>query len=489
MLELTAETSVLGTHWTLLLADDLDPEGSMKVIAPYEGELIATVDTCGVAHVDRALQTAYRMYCDRDRWLPPYERTGVLERAARIMTKEHAHLAMLVSREAGKPLTDSHVEVARAIDTIRLAVNEIRTHAGEVIPMGVADPAQDRVAFTTHEPIGVVVAVSAFNHPLNLVVHQVASAVAAGCPVIVKPAPDTPLSCLRFVQMLHQAGLPRSWAQVVTTAAIPVAEKLVTDDRVGMLSFIGSSKIGWMLRSKLSPGTRCALEHGGCAPVILAKDADRELALEAVLKGGFYHAGQVCVSVQRVYVPRGHVQEFAATLARRAGELRLGDPTDSRTQVGPLIRPEEVDRVHSWVMEAVAEGATCLSGGRQRGRSGYECTVLLNPPSTAKVSRLEVFGPVVCVYGYDVLDDAIDEANSVPFAFQGAVFTRDLDLAMHVYRRLDASAVVHNDHSAFRTDGMPFAGLHQSGLGVGGIPFSIREMQVQKMLVMNPGKL
>jgi len=487
VLDLMADTTDIDAHWPLLLAADSTPAGLMRVAAPFDGSLIATVETCGAEHVEQALAAAYQQYSDKGRWLPTYERSGILERAARIMTKEHARLAMLIAREGGKPLTDSQVEVTRAIDTVRLAVNEIRTHAGDVIPMNVADGMPDRIAFTTHEPIGVVVAVSAFNHPLNLVVHQAAAAIAAGCPVIVKPSPSTPLSCLRFVQILHQAGLPRGWAQVITTTATALAEQLVTDRRVGMFSFVGSSRVGWMLRSKLAPGTRCVLEHGGCAPVILAKDANRKQALEAILKGGFYHAGQVCISVQRVYVPREHVREFAESLAARARLLRLGDPMDSRTQVGPLIRPEEVNRVHSWVQEAVDGGAVCLSGGKSRHASLYECTVLLDPPSTAKVSRLEVFGPVVCVYGYDTLDAAIDAANSVPVAFQGAVFTRDFDLAMHVYRRLEASAVVLNDHTAFRTDSMPFAGLHQSGLGVGGIPFAIREMQIQKMLVLNPG--
>jgi acyl-CoA reductase-like NAD-dependent aldehyde dehydrogenase len=319
------------------------------------------------------------------------------------------------------------------------------------------------------------------------VAHQVAAGIAAGCPVIVKPSEHTPLSCLRFVQILRQAGLPAAWVQVITTTAIPVAEQLVTDPRVGMLSFIGSSQVGWMLRSKVAPGTRCALEHGGAAPVILAEDADHELALAAVLKGGFYHAGQVCVSVQRVFVPRDDARAFAERLATRARRLRLGDPTDSRTRVGPLIRPEEASRVHDWVSEAVTGGAVCLCGGRPRGRSLYECTVLLEPPTTARVSRLEIFGPVVCVYGYDTLEDAIDVANSLPVAFQGAVFTRSFDVAMHVYQRLDASAVMLNDHTAFRTDGMPFAGLRESGLGVGGMPYAIREMRIEKMLVMNPG--
>lgn len=485
MRNLMPEDEPSNSPWKMLLAGVSAPEGIVQVTAPFDGSLVAEVETCGAVQVSEALRVAYGQYRDKHQWLPLYERVGILERAARIMTKEHSHLAILASKEGGKPVNDSHVEVTRAIDTVRLAVNELKSHAGEVIPLDSAGIALGRFAFTKFERIGVVVAFSAFNHPLNLVVHQVAAAVAAGCPVIVKPSEETPLSCLRFVQILYRAGLPREWARVVVTADIWLAEKLVTDPRIGLFTFIGSSKVGWMLRSKLAPGTRCVLEHGGAAPVILAEDADRELALSAILDGGFYHAGQDCGPVQRVYVPRNGAREFAQALAVMASELRLGDPTVCRTQVGPLIRRREVSRVDDWVSEAIAGGAICLCGGAPRSETFYECTVLLEPPSDAKVSRMEIFRPVVCIYGYDDLDEAIHSANSLPVAFQGAVFTRDLDLAMRVYHHLDASVVMVNDHTAFRNDGMPFAGLRESGLGVGGMPYSIRDMQVEKMLVLH----
>ena len=296
MPDMSVESSPGESYWPLLLAFDAKPAGTLAVLAPFNQARIADVETCAAQHVEQALERAYGCFRDRDTWLPLHERIGILERTADAMLAEHADLTARAAREGGKPLVDSQVEVTRAIDTVRLAVNELRSHGGEVIPMGLAASSSGRIAFTTHEPVGVVVAVSAFNHPLNLVVHQIASAVAAGCPVIVKPAEDTPLSCLRFLQILHSAGLPREWAQGVVTADVTVAEQLVTDSRVGFFSFIGSARVGWSLRSKLAPGTRCALEHGGAAPVLLAPDADHELALSAVLKGGFYHAGQVCVS-------------------------------------------------------------------------------------------------------------------------------------------------------------------------------------------------
>jgi acyl-CoA reductase-like NAD-dependent aldehyde dehydrogenase len=276
---------------------------------------------------------------------------------------------------------------------------------------------------------------------------------------------------------------------VIVAADRETAEKLVTDTRVGFFSFIGSARVGWMLRSKLAPGARCALEHGGVAPVVLATPFDKELALASVLKGGFYHAGQVCVSVQRVFVPAADAAPFAKALAERAAALLVGAPEEERTEVGPLIRHAEVDRLAEWVDEAVAAGAELLCGGKRLSDSCYAPTVLLNPPADARVSTLEIFGPVVCIYAYDHIDAAIDQANSLPVAFQAAVFCNDQDRALLLYKKLDASAVMINDHSAFRDDAMPFAGLRESGLGIGGIPYTMHDMQIDKMMVIKSGAL
>jgi acyl-CoA reductase-like NAD-dependent aldehyde dehydrogenase len=329
-----------------------------------------------------------------------------------------------------------------------------------------------------------VVAVSAFNHPVNLIVHQVMPAVAAGCPFVVKPSADTPLSCFRVVGLLHEAGLPPEWGQALL-AERAVAEMLVTDARAGFFSFVGSARVGWALRSKLAPGVRCALEHGGAAPVIVAADADLDRAIPALVKGGFYHAGQVCVSVQRVFAHRSIAQALADRMAKGADAMKVGDPASADTEVGPLIRAGEVKRVGEWVDEAVTRGARVLSGGKAIGRNNlYAPTVLFDPPPDCRVSREEVFGPVVCVYPYDDLDETIRRANDLPYAFQAAVFTRDLDTAIHAYHRLDASAVMVNDHTAFRVDWMPFAGLRQSGLGTGGIPHTFHDMRIEKMCVL-----
>lgn len=459
---------------------------SIPVVSPYSGETIDKVEISSQQQVSRALEVAHGLYRKRGAWLPLHERVAILERTVALMHDAREQLALEAANEGGKPLRDSVVETGRAIDGVKLCIETIRSDAGKVIPMQGTAAGAGRVAFTQKEPIGVVVAVSAFNHPLNLIVHQVAAAVASGCPVIVKPADDTPLSAQSFVRLLHAAGLPPEWCQFVVPETLQISEQLVTDARVGFFSFIGSARVGWMLRSKLAPGTRCALEHGGAAPVILAADADIDAAVKSIAKGGFYHAGQVCVSVQRVFAPRGMAEKFAIRLAEAAKKQNIGDPTKRDTDVGPLIRPKEVERVDRWVQNA---GGTLMSGGATLEHNCYACTVLYKPSEEAEVSTREIFGPVIAVYEYDDLDQVLSRANQLPFAFQAALFTRDIDRAMYIARHLDASAVMVNDHSAFRVDGMPFAGLRQSGLSTGGIPYTIEDMQIDKMIILNPQEI
>ncbi len=473
----------------LMIESNKPAAGTLTVTSPYDGRELDQVATAGPEHVDDAMSVADGLFRDKDTWLSIPERVEILNKTATIMASQIEELTLLAASEGGKPFTDSKVEVIRAIDGVHLCAETLRAHSGSVIPIGTTKATTGRIAFTQKEPIGVVVAVSAFNHPLNLIIHQVGPAVASGCPVIVKPAADTPLSCLRFVEILREAGLPKGWCQAIVADDIETAEKLVTDARVAFFSFIGSARVGWMLRSKLASGARCALEHGGVAPVILADPYDSDLALPSVLKGGFYHAGQVCVSVQRVFAPVDDAAGFAAALAKRAEALVVGAPEDAATEVGPLIRVGEVDRVAEWVDEAVAAGAELLCGGKKISDTCYAPTVLFNPPVDARVSTMEIFGPVVCVYAYDNIDAAVKQANSLPVAFQAAVFTTDNSQAMRLYKQLDASAVIINDHSAFRDDVMPFAGLRESGLGIGGIPYTMEDMQLDKMMVVKASGL
>jgi acyl-CoA reductase-like NAD-dependent aldehyde dehydrogenase len=455
----------------------------VKVSAPFDGAPIGEVPASSEADVERALATAHKLFRDRRQWLPKQQRIAILRRAAEIITGRREALARQAAHEGGKPFKDSLVEVDRGIDGIHTCIEVLRTEAGHVIPMDLNATSAGRVAFTQYEPIGVVVGVSAFNHPFNLVIHQVAPAVAVGAPVIVKPAAKTPLSCKAIIDIFGEAGLPPGWAQMVLPKDHALATRMVADPRVGFFTFIGSAAVGWKLRSQLAPGARCALEHGGVAPVIVAHDADLEMALPRIARGAFWHAGQACVGVQRVFCDRHVAEDVAAGLARLGERMVIGDPLLATTDVGPLVSHAEVDRVARWVDDGVAGGGKLVSGGKRISASCYANTVLLDPPADADVTRKEVFGPVVCVYPYDELDAAIGLANDLPYSFQAAVFTRNVDTAMHCYRHLDGTAVMVNENTLFRVDWMPFAGARASGHGVGGIPYTMHEMQTEKMMV------
>jgi len=472
----------------MIAAIENNGKDKITVTSPFDDSVIATLDAANSNDVEKALSTAHALFNDKSKWLSATQRIDILNKTASLMREQFDELVIDAAREGGKPLCDSQVEVERAIDGVLNCIECIRTDHGTEIPMGINPASEKHIAFTRSEPIGVVVAISAFNHPLNLIIHQVGPAIATGCPVIIKPAEDTPLSCYRFISLLRQAGLPEEWCQALVVSDLNVATQLVTDSRVGFFSFIGSANVGWMLRSKLAPGVRCALEHGGVAPVIIEADANLEEALPAIEKGGFYHAGQVCVSVQRVFCHKDIVDTVSSSLAKAAKKLIVGDPTKAETEVGPLIRTAERERISQWVDDAIKEGAELLAGGKAEGNC-YLPTVLLNPAEQSTVSTKEIFGPVICIYTYDDIDDAIKKANALPFAFQASIFTRSIDNALHAYKQLNASAVMVNDHTAFRVDWMPFAGLRHSGLGVGGIPHTYHDMQIKKMMVIKSNKI
>ncbi|RRU25634.1 aldehyde dehydrogenase family protein [Stenotrophomonas sp. 278] len=456
----------------------------LTVVQAYDRAPIAELPFDDAAALERKLSAAEKAFKNRDGWLPPHQRIAILRRLAALMETRRDHLAMQIAREGGKPLPDAIVETNRAIDGVHNAADELRNFAGREIPMGLSAAADNRWAFTTKEPIGIVAAISAFNHPLNLIVHQVAPAIAVGCPVIIKPASATPLSCLEFVAMAHEAGLPEPWAQTFLPDGNELAEALATDKRIAFLSFIGSAKVGWSLHAKLAHGARSALEHGGVAPAIVDRSADLGKIIEPIVKGGYYHAGQVCVSTQRIFVHDTLADDFTQALIARVEKLRTGDPTLKDTEVGPLIQIREADRVAEWIDEAVKGGAQLATGGKRLSETTLQPTVLLNPAADARITTQEVFGPVVAVYRYSELDDAIARANALPTAFQASIFAQDIDVAMRAANRLDASAVMVNDPTAFRTDWMPFAGRRESGYGTGGIPYTMRDMSQEKMILL-----
>jgi len=456
---------------------------TVEVLSPFDGRKVGEVSIHNRKQVEEALERASAVFADRSKWLTIPQRVEILEKFGKLLEANQEKLIQQAVAEGGKPFLDTKAELLRAIDGVRVAIRTIPQLLGREIAMRLNEASMGRMAYTFREPLGVVSAISAFNHPINLIIHQVVPAIASGCPVIIKPASKTPLCCFSLVELLYQAELPREWCQAVFCSNDD-AELLATDSRVSFLSFIGSAKVGWGLRSKLAAGAGCALEHGGVAPVVVEADANLEEAVPLLVKAGFYHAGQVCVSVQRVYAHESLAKKLAEEMALKAGKLVVGDPANAKTEVGPLISHSECQRVSDWVDEAVKKGAKLLCGGKKISDSCYAPTVLWNAPEDAKVSREEVFGPVVCVYSYKKPEEAVRRADSLPVCFQAAVFTKNIDQAFYYVRNLQATAVMVNDHTAFRVDWMPFGGRMESGLGMGGIPQSMKDMTAEKMFVV-----
>ena len=456
----------------------------LKVRAPWDQRVIEKIKLQKSHEIEEILESAKKNSLKKGLDFKLIQRIEVLEHFCRLIYSKIDELAKLASLEGGKPIKDSLIEIQRGAEGVKTAIETMKSESGDVIPMNINKASENRIAFTQKEPIGVVLAISAFNHPFNLIIHQIIPAIAVGCPVIVKPSEDTPLSCLKIIEMLYESGLPRNKCYFVMPENLDLATKLVSDERLDFFSFIGSAKVGWMLRSKLSPGTRCALEHGGMAPTFITQSADLDLSTKLLIRGGFYHAGQVCVSVQRVFIHKEKFDDCLDLLKKGLKDFKIGDPLDSKTDVGPLIRPTEVERVHNWVEEAVYDGAKLLTGGKKVSETSYDKTILIEPKQSSIISKKEVFGPVVCIYSYDDIDEAIQKANSTQVSFQASIFSNEIKEVLNFYDTINASAVFHNDHTAFRVDWMPFAGLKHSGYGVGGIRYTMEDMQINKMLVL-----
>ena len=456
----------------------------LVVNSPWDSNVIENIPTHKESEIETILDTAKEIAKKKGTDFPPINRIEVLKKFSESIKKNIEELATLATSEGGKPMIDSLIEIKRGAEGVDTCIEILKNESGYVIPMNINKASENRIAFTQKEPIGVVLAISAFNHPFNLIIHQVIPAIAAGCPVIVKPAEDTPLSCKQIIKMLIESGLPEERCIFVMPENLELATKLVEDKRIDFFSFIGSAKVGWMLRSKLSAGTRCALEHGGLAPTFVTNTANLETASSLLARGSFYHAGQVCVSVQRIFVDKKVSEEFLSLLKNKAMKMTIGDPQEMNTDIGPLIRPGEVDRVNEWVNESLKNGANKIIGGTKNSNNAYNQTILLNPKPSDRVSRMEVFGPVVCVYTYDKIESAIKNANSVDTSFQASIFSDKINEVLSFYEKINASSVFHNDHTAFRVDWMPFAGLKHSGHGVGGIKYTMHDMQIDKMLVL-----
>jgi acyl-CoA reductase-like NAD-dependent aldehyde dehydrogenase len=458
---------------------------SMEIRAPYDGEMIGEVPRCDPGHVDTAVAAARRAMAEEP--LPAWRRAEILDRAAEALAEPELaeDLARTIAVEASKPINTARVEVDRAVSTFRFASATARTLAGEIIPLDAAQAGEGRIGFTLRVPVGVIGAITPFNFPLNLVAHKLAPAIAAGCPVVLKPAHQTPFSGLKLAELLlDRCGLPASWLHVVTGAGSEVGQALVDHPDVAMITFTGSPEVGWGIRAA-APRKRVSLELGNNAPVIVQPDGDWQTAATRIAAAGYSHAGQSCISVQRVLVHDEVAEEFAAALTAAVGALVVGDPLDEDTQVSALITRDETARVLGWIEEAVSQGATVAVGGELDDAGVLRPTVLTDVTNDMKVCRDEVFGPVVGVATYADLDEAFAIANDTRYGLHAGIFTADLATAKRAIEELDFGGVIVNDVPTWRADQMPYGGVRDSGNTREGPPHAVLEMTEVRSAVIS----
>jgi acyl-CoA reductase-like NAD-dependent aldehyde dehydrogenase len=454
----------------------------IRVLAPYDGTELGRVPRCDATHVDRAVEAARKVMADP---MPAWRRAEILDEAARRLADPATadRFARTLAQEAAKPITTARVEVSRAASTFAFSAAEARKVAGEMVPLDASPAGEGKLGFVLRVPIGVVGAISPFNFPLNLVAHKVAPAIAAGCPVVLKPASQTPLSAIGLAELLlDECGLPAGWLSVVTGGGRDVGDAIVTHDDVAMITFTGSPEVGWSIRAK-APRKKVGLELGNNAPVVVEPDGDWEGAARKISVHGYSHAGQSCISVQRVLVHESIAREFSDTLSGHVEALRIGDPLDEDTQVSALISAGERDRVHAWIGEAVDGGAAVLAGGEIRDQLLLP-TVLSGVSGDMKVCTEEVFGPVVGIQTYDRFDDALAMANDTKYGLQAAVFTADVGKALQAVRTLDFGGVLVNEVPTWRADQMPYGGLRDSGNTREGPAYAVEDMTERRMVVL-----
>ncbi len=457
-------------------------EGELhEVRAPFDREVVGTVVYGTRAHAEAAIAAAVKAF-ETTRRLPAYERQRVCRAVADALIARKDEFATTLAREAGKPMKQARAEADRAISTFAIAAEEATRITGEVLPLDTAPAAASRWGIVKRFPLGAISAITPFNFPLNLVAHKVAPAIACGCTMVLKPPPQDPLSALMLAEVVQQAGWPDGALNVLTLSNED-AEPLVTDERIKLFTFTGSTAAGWALKYKAGK-KRVVLELGGNAGCIVHGDADLKHAADRCVAGGFGYAGQTCISVQRIFVERKAMDEFTQHLVAGARKLKLGDPLDATTDVGPMIRESDAIRAAEWIDEAVRGGAKLLCGGRRKG-SFVEPAVLTHTQPGMRVNCLEVFAPVVTVEPYDDFDEALRRVNDSPWGLQAGLFTRDARLIFRAFEELQVGGVMAGEIPTWRLDQMPYGGPKDSGLGREGLKYAIEEMTERKLLVMN----
>lgn len=454
---------------------------SFDVKSPYDGEVVAQVALPTEEDVEVAVQAAADVF-EESRKLPVHARADALMHISNRLKERTEEVAEVIAREGGKPIKWAKVEAARAASTFRWAAEEVRREGGELMRLDAEEALGPRMGYVRRFPLGPVLAIAPFNFPVNLVAHKMAPALAVGAPVVIKPASKTPLGALLLGELFTETDLPAGMCSVLPISGSKAGE-LAADDRFKKISFTGSTEVGWKLREQ-APKKAVTLELGGNAGVIIHDDGDIDKAAQRVAFGGYYQAGQSCISVQRVFVQEGVADEFKTKLVAEVEKLKTGDPMDPETDVGPLIDLDSLERVSQWVDEAVQGGAEVLTGGK-REDPFYSPTVLARTNPQMKVRRQEIFGPVITLETYDTFDSAIAESNNSNYGLQAGVFTQDVNRLHQAWRDLEVGGVIANDVSAFRADQMPYGGTKDSGAGREGLRYAMEEMSELKILVVS----
>src|SRR5678815_3215475 len=479
MAQMTATPA--GTQGFFVDGKSIEEGDPVEIRSPYDGSGIASVFQGRREHAEAAIAAAVKAF-GTTRRLPAFERQRVLRRVSENIYERKQEFARTMAQESGKPLKVSRTEVERGIFTFNVAAEESTRIYGEYLPLDWQQFTAGRWGIVKRFPLGPIAGITPFNFPLNLVAHKVAPAIAAGCPLVLKPAPQTPLTSLLLAEAVQQAGWPDGGLNVLPLSNDD-AGLLVTDARIKLISFTGSAVVGWEIKKQASK-KKVVLELGGNAGVIVHSDADVAYAAERCVVGGFAYAGQTCISVQRILVEQSVYGKFVDLLLAGVDKLKTGDPLDDATDLGPLIRERDAVRASDWVQEAARGGARILRGGQRKG-SMLEPTVLTGTRPDMKVNCQEIFAPVVTVEHYTDFNDALRQINSSPYGLQAGLFTRDAKLLFQAYDELEVGGLIAGDVPAFRIDHMPYGGVKDSGLGREGLRYAIEEMTEPKLLVMN----
>lgn len=451
-----------------------------EVRNPYNGELVGTVDFATQEDLLLAIESAQQVFEHTMKKMPAHQRSTILRKSADLLEINGEQFAQILCQEAGKPIRDAHGEVSRAVQVLRFASEEAKRNDGELIKMDSAVGGEGRIGFSKRVPVGVVAAITPFNFPLNLVLHKIAPAIAAGCTVVLKPAEKTPLSAMKLVKLMEEAGMPSGVVNVVNGFGVDLVPKLVTHDYVKKVTFTGSGPVGYKIK-EMAGNRKVTLELGSNSPNIVFSDADLDAAVAGMVKGGFAFAGQACISVQRIYVHREVYDQFLSKFIPLVKNLQVGDPQLVTTDIGPLITEDSAVRIESFIQEAIDQGATVLTGGQRQG-AFLQPTVLVDVKPSMTVVCQEVFAPLVTVSPFDTEEEVIASANNSDFGLQAGVFTSDINRAFRLFEALETGGVWINEISTLRQDNYPYGGVKLSGIGREGVASAIEEMTEVKFM-------